>query len=373
MLLIITLLYDKKMKRFGKLYNVDSLGKIRLIAPSLERYNSTGEGDRQGNGGFMQLNGLHHVTAITAQAARNVDFYTHFLGMRLVKKTVNQDDVSAYHLFYADAFGSPGTDVTFFDWPQVAKNRSGAGSIARVALRVTGRSALEWWEKRLAENSITHSGVITENGQSQIHFADPEGLPLALVDDQGAPGGTPWERSPVPLDMGIRGLHAVMLAVRNIEPLATVLTEVLGFRKVHEHIVEDRALGRGNLTIFEMGEGGPGTEVSVLQSPQMVPTRQGSGGVHHVAFRVPDEDEHQQWRQRIARAGLGVTPVIDRFYFKSIYFRIPEGILFEVATDGPGFATDENLEHLGEQLALPPFLEPHRVAIEAGLHPLETA
>ena len=321
----------------------------------------------------MQLNGLHHVTAITAQAARNVDFYTRVLGMRMVKKTVNQDDVSAYHLFYADAFGSPGTDVTFFDWPQVAKNRNGAGSIARVALRVSGQVALEWWKRRLDDSGVAHSGIIEENAQGQIHFADPEGLELALVDDQGAPGGVPWDRSPVPVDMGIRGLHAVMLAVRNIEPLATVLTEVLGFRKAREHSVEDRSVGHGLLTVFEMGEGGAGAEVSVLQSPGMVSGRQGYGGLHHVAFRVPDDAEHQQWQQRIARAGLGVTQVIDRFYFKSIYFRVPESILFEIATDGPGFAADENVEHLGERLALPPFLEPQRAEIEANLHPLETA
>lgn len=321
----------------------------------------------------MQLNGLHHVTAITAQAARNVDFYTRVLGMRMVKKTVNQDDVSAYHLFYADAFGSPGTDVTFFDWPQVAKNRNGAGSIARVALRVSGQVALEWWKRRLDDSGVAHSGIIEENGQGQIHFADPEGLELALVDDQGAPGGVPWDRSPVPVDMGIRGLQAVMLAVRNIEPLATVLTEVLGFRKAREHSVEDRSVGHGLLTVFEMGEGGAGAEVSVLQSPGMVSGRQGYGGLHHVAFRVPDDAEHQQWQQRIARAGLGVTQVIDRFYFKSIYFRVPESILFEIATDGPGFAADENVEHLGERLALPPFLEPQRAEIEANLHPLETA
>jgi glyoxalase family protein len=317
----------------------------------------------------MQLIGLHHVTAITGQASQNVAFYTRVLGLRLVKKTVNQDDVSAYHLFYADAEGSPGTDLTFFDWPHIVPNRNGAGSIGEIALRAPGRESLEWWEKRLTAAGVEHTGILEAGGQILIRFSDPEGQALALVDDRGVPGGTPWERSPVPVEHGIRGLHAVKLLVQDPEPTARVLVEVMGFRRAGEVLPGDGS-GR-KVAVFETGPGGPGSAVHVESDPDLKPGRLGRGGVHHVAFRTPNEVEQQTWRQQIAAAGLGVTPVIDRFYFKSIYFREPGGILFEIATDGPGFAADEDREHLGEQLALPPFLEPRRRQIEAQLHPLE--
>lgn len=316
----------------------------------------------------MELTGLHHVTAITAQAVQNVDFYTRLLGLRLVKKTVNQDDVSAYHLFYADALGSPGTDVTFFDWPHVVQNRNGSGSISEIALRAPGREALDWWARRLSEASIPHSGVIEEGGQELLRFTDPEGQALALVDDEGAPGGKAWEHSPVPAEMFLRGLHAVTLMVSDLEPTAETLTGVMGFEPVREyHAAGDPARP---VVVYATGKGGPGAEVHVEAGPHLAPARLGRGGVHHVAFRTPNDEEHQEWRQRIASAGLGVTPVIDRFYFKSIYFREPGGILFEIATDGPGFASDEDLQHLGESLALPPFLEPYRQQIEMNLRPL---
>jgi len=316
----------------------------------------------------MQLSGLHHVTAITGEASRNVSFYTQTLGMRLVKKTVNQDDVSAYHLFYADAKGSPGTDVTFFDWPHVVKNHNGAGSIARIALRVASVQALEWWTQRLREAGVETTGVIDEDGQPQVHFTDPEGLELTLANDQGSPNGTPWDGGPVPVEMGIRGLHAVTLMVEDLKSTELVLTEVLGFDPVREYKAEGDP--KRPVVVFSTGGGGPGTEVHVEAGPHLQPGRLGRGGVHHVAFRTPNDEEHQAWRERVENVGLRVTPVIDRFYFKSIYFREPGGILYEIATDGPGFATDEDLSHLGERLALPPFLEPQRAFIEAQLHPL---
>jgi glyoxalase family protein len=318
----------------------------------------------------MQLTGLHHVTAITARAAQNLAFYTQVLGLRLVKKTVNQDDVSAYHLFYADAIGSPGTDVTFFDWPHVVQNRSGAGNIAEIGLRVPDGETLKWWAQRLSQAGVDHQGVVEEAGRTVIRFSDPEGQVLALVNDHGAPGGgTPWERSPVPAKHGIRGLNSVKLMVQMLEPTASVLTDVMGFRRVRE--VPSRENPEASVVVFETGRGGPGTEVHVEAGPHLPPGRLGRGGVHHVAFRTPNDQEQEQWRQRIRQAGLRVTDIIDRYYFKSIYFREPGGILFEIATDGPGFAVDEDVEHLGEQLALPPFLEPHREQIEANLHPLE--
>jgi glyoxalase family protein len=318
----------------------------------------------------MQLSGLHHMTAVTGQAAQNLAFYTQVLGLRLVKKTVNQDDVSAYHLFYADAVGSPGTDVTFFDWPHAIKNRPGAGTIGLTALRVPSEESLTWWVQRLTEQGVAPRGLVEEDGQTVLRFTDPEGQELALLNDHGAPGGVPWERSPVPAEMAICGLHSVRLLVHDLRPTAWVLTEALGFQQVRDYLADNDPARQ--VTVFATGDGGPGAEVHVEAGRHLMPGRIGRGGVHHIAFRTPTDEEHRAWQQRLERAGLGVTPVIDRFYFKSIYFREPGGILFEIATDGPGFASDEEMEHLGEQLALPPFLEPRRREIEAGLRPLES-
>jgi glyoxalase family protein len=313
------------------------------------------------------LGGLHHVTAITGDAPGNVAFYTRTLGMRLVKKTVNQDDVSAYHLFYADAKGSPGTDLTFFDWPQTPPNQPGAGSIAPVALRVGGNASLEWWLARFDAEGVSHGEIAERNGRRYLPLADPEGQQLELVADGGAPGGAPWPASPVPAEHQVKGLHGVTLT--SFRPQATVeaLVGAMGFRAAGERELS----GGGVEHFFEVGPGGPGAEVILSVPAQVGPTQQGRGGVHHVAFRVPDDETHAAWREHIASVGLRPTPVIDRFYFKSIYFREPGGALFEIATDGPGFAADEPVEHLGERLALPPFLEPDRERIEAGLTPLD--
>ncbi len=316
----------------------------------------------------MELGGIHHVTAVTGETSRNVAFYTQVLGMRLVKKTVNQDDVSAYHLFYADGVGSPGTDMTFFDWPQAGPTHPGVGTTTRTALRVPSRAALDAWAERLDDFGVPHSGITERNGRAAITFADLEGQPLAFVDDDGAPySGAPWAEGPVPPEMAIRGFDAVTLAVRTLAPTAQVLTDVLGFRQTGVYVAAD---GSGEVHVFSTGAGGPGTEVHLVERPGLPYARVGIGGVHHVAFRTPNEAEHAAWRGRIAAAGLRVTPEIDRFYFHSIYFREPGGVLFEIATDGPGFATDEPLASLGASLALPPFLEGQRAAIEAGLHPI---
>jgi glyoxalase family protein len=321
----------------------------------------------------MQLGGLHHVTAVTANASRNVDFYTRVLGMRLVKKTVNQDDVTAYHLFYGDEIGHAGTEMTFFDWSSIGAQVPGAGTISATAFRVPSREALAWWMRRFDELGVTHGEIIERAGRAVLAFTDPEGQRLELVDDSVASDalhvlpGVPWQKSPVPGEWGIRGLEGVSLSLKSLEPTAEVLTEVLGFRKASEHTE-----GGHRVATYEVGPGGPGAEVRLVERPDLPRTRMvGAGGVHHVAFRTPDEQEHAEWRDRLARSGLVVTPVIDRYYFSSIYFREPGGVLFEIATEGPGFATDEDAEHLGERLALPPFLEPHRAAIEAGLKPIE--
>lgn len=320
----------------------------------------------------MQLGGLHHVTAVTGNAAGNVAFYTQVLGMRLVKKTVNQDDVSAYHLFYADGEGNAGTEVTFFDWPNAGPNVHGSGSVAAIGLRVANRAALDWWLRRFDEHGVAHEGIVELGGQEMLHFTDPEGQRLVLAADDGErmAAGVPWDDSPVLAEMQIRGLHHVRLVVEELTPTALTLTEVLGFRQAREYASPENPAQR--TVVFETGPGGPGTEVHVDERPELRLERVGIGGVHHVAFRTPTDEEHRQWREQVARAGLGITQVIDRYYFRSLYFREPGHILYEIATDGPGFAVDEDADHLGESLVLPPFLEPRRDEIEAGLRPLTT-
>ena len=318
----------------------------------------------------MQLGGLHHVTAVTADAPGNLVFYSSVLGLRLVKKTVNQDDVSAYHLFYGDEVGNPGTEVTFFDWAGMGPNRPGAGGIVEIGLRVPNRESLGWWTQRFDELGVDHGGIDEIAGHASIRFTDPEGQRVALVVGGGDSAFAPWRRSSVPAEHQIRGLNHVTLAVDRLAPTAKILTDVLNFRRAGDYPSPDNPALR--TVVFETGPGGPGTEVRVEERPDLPPAQLGRGGVHHVAFRAPNDDEHRAWRDRIRGAGIGITDVIDRFYFKSLYFREPGRILFEIATDGPGLATDEDAEHLGERLALPPFLEPHRSQIEAGLRPLET-
>ena len=312
------------------------------------------------------ISGLHHVTAITGDARRNLDFYTRVLGMRLVKKTVNQDDVSAYHLFYADAKGSPGTDVTFFDWPQAQPNRPGAGAIAPIALRVAGEAALGYWRDRFDAEGVVHGAIGERNGRPLLAFEDPEGQRLELVGDGGAPGGVAWDGSGVPAEHQVKGLQGVTLTSYRPQQTADLLTGGMGFRATGRRELP----GGGEEHFLEVGAGGPGTEVILSIPATSERSLQGRGGVHHVAFRVPDAATQVEWQRRIEELGLRPTPVIDRFYFKSIYFREPGGALFEIATDGPGFAADEPVEHLGEGLALPPFLEPDRERIVAGLVPL---
>lgn len=298
------------------------------------------------------LAGLHHVTAITGDASQNLAFYTHVLGMRLVKRTVNQDDVTAYHLFYADAAGRPGTDLTFFAWPAAGPNRPGAGTIALVSLTVPDAS-LGFWVKRFEHFGVAHGAISAHANRPAMLFTDPEGQQLELVEaSQAEWRGEPWSRSPVPPTAAIRGLFGVTLDVAGVSTLR-VMTEILGFRTSDDGVLST-------------GSGGAGCEVRLRENR----TRYGApgrGGVHHVAFRTTDDQTQQQWLDRLDEIHLPHSSIIDRFYFHSLYFREPGGILFEIATDGPGFATDEPSEHLGERLALPPFLEPQRASIEASL------
>jgi glyoxalase family protein len=303
---------------------------------------------------------------VTANAAGNHAFYTGTLGLRLVKKTVNQDDVSAYHLFYADGLASPGTDLTFFDWP-VGREKRGTRSIVRTGLRVAGPDSLAWWEDRLAAQGVRHDGLRERDGRATLDFEDPEGQRLSLVDDGRVGPAHAWERSPVPAERQIRGLGPIVLSVPDLAPTELVLTEVMAMRRARDYSDDGAAVH-----VYAMGEGGPAAELHVRVEAHLPPAGQGAGGVHHVAFRTPDDESYQACAERLRALRVPSSGPVDRFYFKSLYFREPNGILFEIATDGPGFATDEPLEALGERLALPPFLEPRRAEIEAGLTPLST-
>ena len=315
----------------------------------------------------MQLYGLHHLTAVSADAPGNHDFYTRVMGMRLVKKTVNQDDVSAYHLFYADGLASPGTDLTFFDWP-VPRERRGTNAIVRTALRVAGEAALAYWVTRLDEAGVPHGPVREVDGRLWLDFEDPEGQRLALVDDGGAGPSHPWARSPVPEADQVRGLGPITISVPDLAPSARFLTDVLAMRQARSYAAPDAA--EVTVHVYEMGEGGPAAELHVRVEPNLPRAEPGAGSVHHVAFRVRDDAEYAQWIERYRRLGVRSSGPVDRFYFKSLYAREPNGILYEIATDGPGFATDEPLDALGQKLSLPPFLEPRRAAIERNLKPL---
>ena len=312
----------------------------------------------------MHLTGIHHLTAVTANAGGNHAFYTDALGMRLVKKTVNQDDVSAYHLFYADGLASPGSDLTFFDWP-VERERRGTHSIVRTGLRVSGQDSLQWWKERFATRGIAHGVIDSRDGRLTLEFEDPEGQRLALVDDGGHGPAYAWDKSPVPAEHQIRGLGPITLSVPDLAPTDVVLTEVMAMRAAREY-----GDGAVPVHVYEMAEGGPAAELHLRIEPDLAPARQGAGGVHHVAFRTPDEHTYRTCAERLRALRVPNSGPVDRYYFKSLYFREPNGILFEIATDGPGFATDEPLEALGERLALPPFLESRRREIEPNLKPL---
>ena len=314
----------------------------------------------------MQLTGIHHLTAVTGNAPRNHAFYTGTLGLRLVKKTVNQDDVSAYHLFYADGRGSPGTDITFFDWP-VERERRGTSSITRTGLRVSGADTLAWWRRRFADAGVTHSDVVERDGRLTLDFEDFEGQRLSLIDDGGIGEAHPWERSPVPAEHQIRGLGPITISVPELQGTEPVLTKVLGMTRVRDYATPGNEGAR--TYAYQMGPGGAAAELHVAVEPNLPIAQQGAGGVHHVAFRIPDADYHA-WTERLNDLRMPSSGPVDRFWFRSLYFREPSGILFEIATDGPGFATDELIDKLGETLSLPPFLEGRRKEIEDGLKPL---
>ncbi len=307
----------------------------------------------------MQLNGLHHLTAVTADAPGNHSFYTQTLGLRLVKKTVNQDDVSAYHLFYADGLGSPGTDITFFNWP-VGRERRGTHSICRTGFRVKGEAAFKFWSDHFKSRGVTFDKTVERDGRLTIDFEDAEGQRLSLVDDDGLGATHPWAESTISPDDQIRGLGPITLSVPDLKPTDAVLTSVMGMTKVREF---------GNTSVYKMDGTGPVSELHVCVDKGLPPAQQGAGSVHHVAFNIPLAD-YNAWTTRLKEFRIPNSGPVDRFWFKSLYFREPNGILFEIATDGPGFAADEPMETLGKTLSLPTFLEGRRTEIEAGLKPL---
>lgn len=305
-----------------------------------------------------QTHGIHHVTAISGEPQRNADFYAGALGLRLVKKTVNFDDPETYHLYYGDGVGNPGTIMTFFPWAHAPRGRIGAGQLIVTSFSIPATS-LGYWTERLVEKGIRFERPRDRLGETVLTFEDPDGLRTELVAAEDSRAG--WAEGPVPADHSVRGLHHVTLAVEATDRTTKLMTDTLGFRHVGE--TEGRAR-------FAAGEGRPGDLVDVVGAAGFPRGNLGVGTVHHVAFRVPNEDAQLAVREAVAALGYNVTPVLDRNYFRSIYFREPGGVLFEIATDPPGFAADEDPDHLGEDLKLPPWLENNREHIEAALPPL---
>ena len=310
------------------------------------------------------VSGLHHVTAIAGPAQENLDFYAGVLGMRLVKKSVNQDDPGTYHLFYADARGTPGSDLTFFPWSIVAPRRDGHGVSVEVSLAVPAGS-LAFWGRRFARYGVEASAIETRFGRPTLPFVDPHGLRAALVESEGADRRRfePWDGSPVPAAQQIRGLEGARLVERELAPTTSFLSSVLGFLRVGAEDGWER---------WGVRDGTSGRYIDLHALPDARRGAWGVGSIHHLAWRVDDEAHQQEVRERVEQAHRRPTPVIDRFWFKSVYFLEPGGVLFELATDGPGFSVDEDPGHLGESLVLPPWLEPHRAAITSMVPPLHT-
>lgn len=303
------------------------------------------------------LLGLHHITAMASDPRANLDFYTRVLGLRFIKKSVNQDDPGTYHLYYGDYAGSPGTVLTFFPWPGLRRGRPGTGQASAIAFSVPTGS-LNFWQTHLAYLSVATKPIEPRLGDDVLAFADSDGLPLELVATTEADLRVPAPSSQVPAEHAIRGFHSTTLALGASTATTALLTEAMGYRL---HRAEKH---RARYTV---AAGGPGTYVDLLTDPAMPRGLNGAGTIHHVAFRVADDAAEETALALLRERGLQVSPVIDRAYFHSIYYREPAGVLFEIATDQPGFAIDEPLESLGNLLSLPPRLEPHRPEIEAAL------
>jgi glyoxalase family protein len=311
---------------------------------------------------MSHITGIHHVTAIAGPAQENLDFYAGILGMRLVKKSVNQDDPSTYHLFYADGEGHAGSDLTFFPWAHMPRGRDGTGLTNEVSLAVPAGS-LGYWTERLRQHGVKMDAQVTRFGERALPFTDVHGLELALVETSDAREFTPWSGSPVPVEHQIRGLHTVRISERALAPTEQMLVNGMHFSLLGEEDGWKR---------YALGQGGSGRVLDVQELPGVARGAWGTGRVHHVAWRVADDAAELAARKQLHSIGTQTTEVIDRFWFKSVYFSEPGGALFEIATDGPGFEIDEAADALGTQLILPPWLEPQRAEIEAGLPMLVT-
>ncbi len=306
------------------------------------------------------IRGLHHATAIASDPQPNIDFYSGVLGLRLVKRTVNFDDPGSYHLYYGDGIGSPGTILTFFAWPGARRGREGVGQSVAIALAIP-RTALGYWLQRLVEHGIQHKGPERRFDDQVLTLKDPDGLTIELVTQAAPPAVVPWEDGKIPEEHAIRGVHSSTIWVEALEPSLKLLTETLGFQQLSE---ED---GRVR---FTTGEDVPGHFLDVRAATGFWSGEVSAGTVHHLAWRAANDAEQHDWRERLEQAGQSVTPVLDRQYFHSIYFREPGGVLFEIATDPPGFTVDEPVDQLGTQLKLPAWLEPQRAEIERRLPPV---
>lgn len=321
------------------------------------------------------LSGIHHISAMTGNVQENVDFYTRLLGMRAVKKTVNQDSIDVYHMFYADADGSAGTDLTFFAFPGVAKNREGAGEINQSILRVASNASIDWWKQRFDHFGVSYGEVTDLQGHRFLPFTDFEGQRLALMADEGGdvsiPAGSPWEHSTVPAEHQILGLGAVSITTGRPTQTLHMLTEIMGFQVIADEQGPEHPDHR--IVLLQIHTGGPNGLMIVHVRPDLDMARNGGGGVHHVSFRAASQEIFTEWNEYLLSQGVRVTEEIDRFYFKAMYFREPGGVLYEISTDGPGFATDEDHDKMGQQLALPPAFAPMRDRIEPMLQPLDTS
>jgi glyoxalase family protein len=297
--------------------------------------------------------GLHHITAIAGQPQENIDFYTGVLGLRLVKLTVNYDDPGTYHLYFGDEMGHPGTILTFFPWPSAPKGRIGSGQAAATSFSIPEK-AVDYWTGRLKAHRVSFQGPTRRFNESVVSFSDPDGLSLELVTGASSEDKL-WKKGPVQNEFAIRGFHHVTLSEREPGPTAALLTETMGFRFMGQD---------GDRMRFETGKGGAGAIVDLLAQPGLPRGLISVGTTHHVAWRTPSDEEQKDWKTAIEATGANVTPVIDRKYFHSIYYREPGGVLFEIATEPPGFTVDQPLEELGARLMLPPWLEPNRQELE---------
>lgn len=313
-----------------------------------------------------ELKGLHHVTAITSSAEKIYEFFTVVLGMRLVKKTVNQDDIKTYHLYFTDDVGAPGTDMTFFDFPGIPKGFHGTNEIAKTSFRVPNDAALDYWVKRFDKYEVQHTGIKEQFGKKTLSFSDFDDQQYQLISDQnnvGVASGTPWQKGPVPLEYAITGLGPIFVRTSYFDYFKQLLEEVLLFREIEDH---------ESFHLFEMGEGGNGAQVIIEHNTTLPEAQQGFGTIHHVAFRVKDRSELEDWQRRLQESKLPNSGYVERYYFGSLYSKVAPHILFEFATDGPGFMEDEPYETLGEKLSLPPFLEEKRDDIERIVRPIDT-